>query len=408
MNDELLIQDLKLYTISFNVTNAAEYGKIYCKINDQNGSILVSFFDEKKKFTQIVVDRQNFKYFNSNNFKIALIEFLINEKLIFDRKLFLTKFENFVEQLPDQSLINQAKLFEQKLMELNEHEDDEDIDSSTIEELDQLRKSLLNLGTKVDLFKFEPKELFGYEIMVKRMQNFLMRVLEMNEKGSSVEFYFDRLGLKKNVIQKIVSFITNKAPDIIPKNKELDFSEEVKQKKVEHDKNCKDLKTVLDEMDLKKALKDQIMESFLEIENYSKEYRKCSKISLEDVEIKSNLNRTIAVICRANESATNGNRLRIPQIISLLVFLINKTEKGHISEISTGEGKTTIISCLAAIKVLQGFNVHVITSNEVLAQEAIKDRSKFYSLLGISVSHNQEVNYLTKISLFCFTQTFKI
>lgn len=63
---------------------------------------------------------------------------------------------------------------------------------------------------------------------------------------------------------------------------------------------------------------------------------------------------------------------------------------GHIGQINTGEGKTTIISVASALKVVQGFKVHVITSNEVLAREGVEstDRANFYKLLNISVSHN--------------------
>ena len=62
--------------------------------------------------------------------------------------------------------------------------------------------------------------------------------------------------------------------------------------------------------------------------------------------------------------------------------------KGHISQIKTGEGKTTIVSILAALKVLQGHKVDVITSNQVLAADGVKEKMKFYNMLGITTSHN--------------------
>jgi hypothetical protein len=62
--------------------------------------------------------------------------------------------------------------------------------------------------------------------------------------------------------------------------------------------------------------------------------------------------------------------------------------RGHISQIKTGEGKTTIISFIAALKVLQGQKVDIITSNEVLAAEGLRDKRSFYQVLGINVAHN--------------------
>lgn len=109
----------------------------------------------------------------------------------------------------------------------------------------------------------------------------------------------------------------------------------------------------------------------------------------------------IAVLDRANELATGGHRLHYIQKIAILLLMgthhqqamihqiIGKYDKkGHISQIITGEGKTTIIAIIAALKVLQGEIVDVITSNELLAQTAVKDKALFYQILNISIAHN--------------------
>lgn len=93
----------------------------------------------------------------------------------------------------------------------------------------------------------------------------------------------------------------------------------------------------------------------------------------------------IAAVMRANEIAT-GHPLREVQILAILEFLDNDTNK--FCQINTGEGKTTITSALAVIRALKGEKVDIITSNQVLAAEAIKDREDFYALFGISVTHN--------------------
>ncbi len=111
--------------------------------------------------------------------------------------------------------------------------------------------------------------------------------------------------------------------------------------------------------------------------------------------------RAIAILDRANQLATGGHRLHYVQKIAILLLMgttqqqavihqtIGKYEKkGHISQIITGEGKTTIIAIIAALKVFQGEIVDVITSNELLAQTAVNDKALFYQILNISIAHN--------------------
>ncbi len=107
----------------------------------------------------------------------------------------------------------------------------------------------------------------------------------------------------------------------------------------------------------------------------------------------SEIYEAIAIMDRANELVTGGHRLRDTQILSALTFLQQK-DKGQLSQIQTGEGKTTIVSILAAIKALQGETVDVVTSNPVLASDGIKDKKLFYSLLSLSATtNNLDENY---------------
>ena len=92
----------------------------------------------------------------------------------------------------------------------------------------------------------------------------------------------------------------------------------------------------------------------------------------------------IAAIIRANEIST-GHRLRKIQILAILEFL---ADKNKFCQIDTGEGKTTITSALAVISTLRGETVDIITSNQVLAEDAVRERGDFYTLFGISVTHN--------------------
>jgi hypothetical protein len=107
----------------------------------------------------------------------------------------------------------------------------------------------------------------------------------------------------------------------------------------------------------------------------------------------SEIYQAIAIMDRTNELVTGGHRLRDSQILSVLTFL-QQRDKGQLAQIQTGEGKTTIVSILAAIKVLQGKTVDVITSNPVLASDGIKDKKDFYSILNLSATtNNLDENY---------------
>lgn len=102
----------------------------------------------------------------------------------------------------------------------------------------------------------------------------------------------------------------------------------------------------------------------------------------------------LAMMDQGNYLLTKGHRLRDPQIVAILIFMRSKENKGQLCQIQTGEGKTVIVSLLATMKVLQGKQVDVITSNQVLATEGVTSRKDFYELLGISVdSNNADENY---------------
>ena len=97
----------------------------------------------------------------------------------------------------------------------------------------------------------------------------------------------------------------------------------------------------------------------------------------------------LAVLKRANFLHTNFE-LTDTQILSLLVALDKPEEQGRLLQVATGEGKSTIISILAAIGVIKGRKVDVITSSPVLAKRDADEKAGFYALLGISVGDNSD------------------
>ncbi|KKB96533.1 Protein translocase subunit SecA, partial [Candidatus Arcanobacter lacustris] len=100
-----------------------------------------------------------------------------------------------------------------------------------------------------------------------------------------------------------------------------------------------------------------------------------------------NIAEVIAVLKQAvKNTSTEHFYPRDNQIISILIFL--KSDKGRLAQIATGEGKSLIIAMLAAIKVIDGRQVDVVTSSWVLAKEGLDAHLAFYKLLNISASHN--------------------
>ncbi|CAL7962278.1 Protein translocase subunit SecA (modular protein) [Gammaproteobacteria bacterium] len=80
-----------------------------------------------------------------------------------------------------------------------------------------------------------------------------------------------------------------------------------------------------------------------------------------------------------------------PRDIQLLALIsLLKSSTGGLAQIATGEGKTLIIAMFAAIKVIDGRQVDIITSTHELAERDAADNKSFYELFNISVAHNVE------------------
>lgn len=54
----------------------------------------------------------------------------------------------------------------------------------------------------------------------------------------------------------------------------------------------------------------------------------------------------------------------------------------------TGEGKSTTVSCLAAILTIMGYSVDIVTTSPLLATRDVEEKKKFYKLMELGVAHN--------------------
>ena len=86
------------------------------------------------------------------------------------------------------------------------------------------------------------------------------------------------------------------------------------------------------------------------------------------------------------------------QIISLLLFIFKEKNEGIIEQISTGEGKSLIITFLATIKAFLGNKVDILTSSPILAERDAKKMKDFFDVFGITVNYCGGENNYNEIS----------
>ena len=86
------------------------------------------------------------------------------------------------------------------------------------------------------------------------------------------------------------------------------------------------------------------------------------------------------------------------QIISLLLFILKEKREGIIEQISTGEGKSLIITFLATIKAFLGNKVDILTSSPILAERDAKKMKDFYEIFGISVNYCGGKNNINELN----------
>ena len=153
----------------------------------------------------------------------------------------------------------------------------------------------------------------------------------------------------------------------------------------------RDISELLTEIDLDVNAKDLLRKQYSSVENHYANVRFYTKeqILSKAIELKRNPELDIylvtALMNRANKIVT-GYELRPAQILSTLEFFRENGNK--FCQVNTGEGKTTLTSLIAVVKSLQGESVDIITSNKVLAEDAVRERGDFYALFGLSVAHN--------------------
>ncbi|UJR06676.1 hypothetical protein I4U23_010962 [Adineta vaga] len=115
----------------------------------------------------------------------------------------------------------------------------------------------------------------------------------------------------------------------------------------------------------------------------------------------STLLEMIAVMKRAIYLDSNFEPRPI-QILAILILLDVRSQGGRLLQILTGEGKSTVVSILAAIKALQKQHVDIITSSMTLAKRDAQERKSFYEYFNITVAHNNDETSYTSGPKQCY------
>ena len=95
-----------------------------------------------------------------------------------------------------------------------------------------------------------------------------------------------------------------------------------------------------------------------------------------------------------------GYFLRKTQLVAILLFIYKKKEYGLIEEISTGEGKSCIISSLSIFCALWGHKVDIISSSYTLAQRDSDEFRDLYNCFNLTTGYpcnSQSKPYQTDI-----------
>ncbi len=129
--------------------------------------------------------------------------------------------------------------------------------------------------------------------------------------------------------------------------------------------------------------------SYLEIESYSKKFALLTDSKLKKI-LKKNIvvsdTKLIAALREIFKRKTGLFPKNI-QIVNLLA-LLNAPNSRRLAQIKTGEGKSLIITLLAAVLALKKRSIYIITTADNLALRDAKKFEPLYTFIGVSVAHN--------------------
>lgn len=339
--------------------------------------------------------------------------FTSNIDKLAEEKNFLKALKDFMSQIPLVEHDHYNELL-QKVAAKQEREEKGDDIKKMIEELEEARKSLFDKASKIQ--KMNGQQTEQQIDIYRKFPNQMKMFDEIFEKLRYNERRFD-------VDDQIIKVSEKLELDILTLKKYFKSKKISEEKRDTNNDNERGIAKIIESLpgfvenleddsqnetfeqlisDIEDALKGQKMvdrqickyfdESYKKVKNFYGLWKNRDAKEVFDWAREKKLNNleiceAIAVMDRANSLATGGHNLRDTQILSILSFTYHQ-DKGLLAQIHTGEGKTTVVAILAAIKALQGKSVDIITSNPILASDCIKSKRIFYEILGLSVDAN--------------------
>ncbi|XP_073339951.1 uncharacterized protein [Pagrus major] len=164
------------------------------------------------------------------------------------------------------------------------------------------------------------------------------------------------------------------------------------------DEKTKSIETVFDELRQMKDIDEQTLNKSYsvvthvinliksgEIKKHTDVHRARKRSCSVDTE---DLQQLLAVLCNAVhlQKAQGKWWPRDTQMISWCLLALSDT--GKLLEMGTGEGKSCVIAMFAALRVLRGEKVDVVSSSSVLCQRDAEEWNNFYKFFGIIADTN--------------------
>lgn len=247
-----------------------------------------------------------------------------------------------------------------------------------------------------ELTKYKPEENEENKLIIESIMSILKIYKIKGEFFLDIEKYIKDLNKDTpKLIYSIACKNQEKMNDLtkdelieeIEKRNPIYFNEEIKNNLIRQMRVISQTYERYKEFNKKEDIKNWVKNEFPDLKKDYEENRNKVEISAK----------ILAVISIANEiftttSKKKGYKLRNIQIMDVLLFISKKEDKGLIEEISTGEGKSTIICALATFLALIGKNVDIVTSALNLAKRDAKELKDFYGLFNLTVDNVENAN----------------
>lgn len=358
----------------------------------------------------------------------------IYQKLLcdLDNANFLREFKNFLDELSEYSNLSLLAGNYHEMLK-NEIENSDELSSAAIERINRKRAEFLgndSVRKLSEMQKTTQDNKIIYEVEIEKkypnemrnFSNFLDILFNANDRSQineRLQMIASKINSDIGILEQILRKKNQEKKKENAKKAVLTW-DKIKIKQVKdgkNDENVTSFTELLNGMEIEdhdlendQRVIAELKSQLNQVDNFMQIWKNKDKFQIRNWADskrgnlqKSEIPEAIAVLSRANTLVKGWKNLRNPQLLSILLYFQMKENHGVLYQVLTGEGKTTIVSLLAVIKILMGEKfIDVITSNSVLAEEGMKDRESFYAIFNISVGCNNHVKDYVRDMKDCY------